>query len=75
MIDQPHDTKIVINQTLSITCSFKPKPIITVSWIYVVSDVPYTKVLDVTSREIHNKLYTITNNDLSWKTDVKEERN
>jgi len=74
VIGQPHDAIMLINQTLSITCSFNAKPVATVSWIYGVSDEPDTTVLNVTSRETHNKPYTITNSDLSWNTDVEEER-
>ena len=70
----PQDTVVLVNETLTTSCSFNAKPPANITWIYEQSGRPDTTVLNITTSETNNEPCTITTSVLSWKTTHHDQR-
>ncbi len=71
---QPQSTTILINQTLSLSCSFRAKPPGTITWVYGGSGSPDISVLQIYNTTSPDGAYTISTSIISWLSDDDNKR-
>ena len=67
VVHQPVDVTILINQSLSVVCSFHAKPKANVSWTYNTDDIPDETVLNIADSVTPHDPYTISTSTITWK--------